>query len=298
MTQKIVINADDLGMSPGANAGILEAYKNGVLTSSSVIVTTQYYREAIENIIYPNPDLGVGLHLSLTAGQSVSNPKGVKLLVDNDGYFKLGFSGILSRFRKSKKHRNEFIKQIELELESQFKKILSDGISIDHVDSERHIHLIPPIFDIVCRLSKMYGVNYIRIIRDPAFNKVGFFKLVGSVVSGGIFKYVILSYFSKYNRKKHISIKSADYFFSILHTGKITRQKLKTAILSAREGVTEIMLHPGMPDLNGMVNLRNKPLEKYLSSPLRLEEMRACIEAKSIINGDILTNYRMLSVYD
>src|SRR5437764_1133299 len=72
MTRQLVINADDLGLAPGVNRGILEAYEAGTLSSASMMVNTGAFDEAVELIAARAPRLGVGLHLNLIAGRPMS----------------------------------------------------------------------------------------------------------------------------------------------------------------------------------------------------------------------------------
>src|SRR5206468_2930594 len=58
----VVVNADDLGLSPGVNRGIIEAHERGIVTSASLMVR---WPAAAEAAAYARsrPQLGVGLHL-------------------------------------------------------------------------------------------------------------------------------------------------------------------------------------------------------------------------------------------
>ncbi|MDP2726767.1 MAG: ChbG/HpnK family deacetylase, partial [Dehalococcoidia bacterium] len=68
----LIINADDLGLSPGVNTGIIEAHRQGVVTSASLMANLPGTAEAAV-MARENPELGVGLHLNLTSGQQLTN---------------------------------------------------------------------------------------------------------------------------------------------------------------------------------------------------------------------------------
>lgn len=295
--KKVIFNADDLGMSAGANGGILKAHKEGILTSASIIVTTPYYRDALENVVKKNPGLGIGLHLSLTTGRAIASLEKVFLLVNREGYLKWSFTSLFFSLRKFNNNYSRLIQQIEVELEAQFCKVIDDGINIDHVNSERHVHLIPPIFDIVIRLAHKYGVQYVRLIHEYIPPKSLWNYRLTPLINGGLIKYLLLSQLSRYNEKNmNNKIRKADYFFSILFTGRIDSCLLKKALHLLPNGITEINVHPGIPNLNSTLDIQNPSLRKYLNAPSRLYELEACIEAKYYLPKDIwLTNFKELS---
>ena len=85
--RRLIINADDFGLAPGVNAGVLEAVAAGVVTSLSVMVNTPAYAEGMRALAGLSRPPSVGLHLNLTAGSPVSPPAGVPSLVGAAGRF-------------------------------------------------------------------------------------------------------------------------------------------------------------------------------------------------------------------
>ena len=93
----LVVNADDLGVSRGANLGTVRAHREGIVTSASLAVTTPFYEHAVETCVRACPDLGIGLHFTLTSGRPVSPPERVPLLIDRAGFFCWRFLPLLAR---------------------------------------------------------------------------------------------------------------------------------------------------------------------------------------------------------
>ena len=91
MVNAIVVNADDLGVSRGATLGIVQAHLEGVVTSASLAPSGADYQYAVKTVRRDCPNLGIGLHFTLSAGKPVSSPTDVPLLVDERGYFKWEF---------------------------------------------------------------------------------------------------------------------------------------------------------------------------------------------------------------
>ena len=83
---KVVFNADDFGYSKAVNYGIIEAFKSGVVRSTSILVTTPYFDHAV-NLYneYKDLGLGVGIHLNLMMGKPLCD--GLDTLVDANGNF-------------------------------------------------------------------------------------------------------------------------------------------------------------------------------------------------------------------
>ena len=77
----VIINADDFGLSPGVNRGILEAFENGVLTSTTLLANLDHFDEAVQ-LAREHPELPVGVHLSLLWGPPISPPGSVRSLVE------------------------------------------------------------------------------------------------------------------------------------------------------------------------------------------------------------------------
>src|SRR5918999_6510924 len=84
--RQLVVNADDFGISRGVNRGIVEAHRSGLVTSASLMANLPSAEDALTRAAIC-PDLGLGLHLTLTAGRPLLPPAAVPTLVDPDGQF-------------------------------------------------------------------------------------------------------------------------------------------------------------------------------------------------------------------
>lgn len=152
--------------------GIIEAYRNGVVTSTTLMTNMPEVDHALE-LIQNNPGIGVGIHLVLTAGKPLS--KNVPSLVDENGRFRK-LSDELS-YIKSEEVEKEFAAQIE--------KFYSFGITPTHIDSHHHVHMYNNIYPIVERLAKkhklpirkidMLGSDSHRTIKTTKFFSYNFY---------------------------------------------------------------------------------------------------------------------------
>jgi predicted glycoside hydrolase/deacetylase ChbG (UPF0249 family) len=292
MTNAIVVNADDLGVSRGATLGVVKAHLEGVVTSASLSPTGVDYQHATEVVLRDCPQLGIGLHFTLSAGKPVSLPTEVPLLVDDRGYFKWEFVPLF-RTLGWKKH-GALLEQIEIELESQIQQLKKDGIQPDHIDSERHVHLIPGIFDKVVVAAKRHGISFVRAGRDFSMRLVGPAHLGPAVLRGGLLKFALLQGLTGLDRRMNTNLNSCDNFASYVFTGRLDLV-LEKILQNPPEGVTEIMVHPGVPKESEGVYLANPGLEHYLKLEDRRLELEACVQARQFAEGLNLCSFATLA---
>lgn len=118
---KVIVNGDDFGYSVGQNLGILECFKNGIMTSTSLMTNMPGFEHAIK-LMRENDDLNVGIHLVMTVGSPLS--EGLKTIVNKDGIFDRDISKI----------ENGDINEIRKEYRAQINKFLSTGFTPTHID--------------------------------------------------------------------------------------------------------------------------------------------------------------------
>lgn len=169
---KVIINADDFGISSKVNGAIYRSALNGFITSSTIIPVSAQFDEAIEMTKDLN-NISFGIHLTFTDNfRSVL--KKPEIFKENDilklksiNFFKLN---ILI---------NEFSKQIE--------KILNRGIILSHIDTHHHIHLFPLVLIAVIKVAKKYNIRKIRtekiLDRNMNFIKLGYRHLHHRIVN-------------------------------------------------------------------------------------------------------------------
>jgi len=287
-----VINADDLGVSHGATLGIVRAHLDGVVTSASLAPTGADYPHAVEITQRNCPELGIGLHFTLSAGKPISDPSDVPLLIDQKGNFRWEFISLLRTLRLQRS--GDLLAQIEIELEAQLQKLLADGVIPDHINSERHVHLIPGIFDKVILAAKRHGIPFVRGGKDISFGLVGIEHIKPVILKGGILKFMLLQGLTQLNKDKFRQVRFCNNFASYIFTGRL--DLILTKILEREpEGITEIMVHPGIPEESMNVNLGNPGLEHYLTLEDRRRELNACIEARSLKKQFDFCSYRALA---
>lgn len=146
---KLIFNADDLGLTKGVTNGIIKAHREGVLTSTTMMVNMPYIN-LCKKAADENPKLGIGIHLVLTAGKPLV--KNLKSIVDENG----DFYNYKVMYEKSKPINAE---EVYIEWKAQIDKFISImGKKPSHIDSHHHIHLMWPGNIIIERLVNEYDI--------------------------------------------------------------------------------------------------------------------------------------------
>ena len=235
--KKLIVTADDFGLTHSINEGILMAVREGIVTNINLIATGDAANEAISIIKYDKiPEIGV--HLALTETRPVTSLRLIASLVDESGAFpgtRIGF------LRKLFSGRID-IEHVKIELKSQIDKAAHSGARITNLSSHEHLHMIPEIFKVVTDLAKEYGVNYIRVLKKEA--------IIPPFSLKKIFRSAVVKYFHPGMEKllKRSALSAADHFLGFLDSGAIGEDVLLRMLQGVNEGVTELVMHPGFLD--------------------------------------------------
>lgn len=239
--KKLIINADDFGLTCGVNKGIIEGYQAKVITSVSIFPNMPGYEDAIR-LLNQNPNLSVGVHLNITCGSPISSKEKIHTLINKEGYF-LKLPQLIKRLLLNQIDLN----QIKLEFKTQIGKIISDGILPAHIDSHQYIHVYPDVFKIVIDLSKKYNIPKVRYPYEKF--KVRFIKQFFSKQN---LTRTLLCILLKLYTSRQVLIKNdiivPDNFLGIMMDTKYPLLTFENMLRSVKEGANEIVCHPGYVD--------------------------------------------------
>lgn len=241
--KKLIVNADDFGLSAGANRAVIRAYREGVLTSTSLMVAGRGFDEAV-SLAKENPGLQVGLHLTLLQGTSVLPPEELPGLVDREGNFSDDpvLTGMRFFFRRSLR------RELYREIEAQILRFRETGLPLSHIDGHLNIHMHPTVFAILAELMPKYGITSFRLTRedlarDPANDGV---RRFGRWLDAFIFGRLAENCRPVLARQ---GIFHADEVKGLLNSGRMTEQYFLQVLDCLGEGCTEVYFHPGcLPD--------------------------------------------------
>lgn len=236
MSPRLVVNADDFGLTIEVNQGIVEAWRDGIVTSASIMACGDAFEHAVR-VAGECPALDVGVHLTLVEEKPVSPPRSVPSLLGPDGGF-FPHVTVLARRHLAGRVRREEVRD---ELRRQIERVLGAGLRISHLDSHQHVHVLPGLGTIVRDLAREFGVERIR---HPHERLRGY--MLRDRVPGRLAAMLALNLACASARPN--GLRTADQFAGSFFAGRLNRRNLFTVIdhLSG-PGTCELMCHPGRP---------------------------------------------------
>lgn len=241
--RRLIINADDFGLSSGVNRAVEQAWQEGILTQTSLMPGGAAFDEAVE-IAHRNPGLQIGLHLTLVQGRPVLEPEEIPDLVGTDGCFpnnpvqvgmKLFFDPTIRM-------------QLRNEIEAQIQKIKATGIPLSHIDGHLNIQMHPTVFSVLAGLMARYGITSFRTTKERLFQNL---RLDRSRMLGKSVERVIFGALAGHAESmvRHQEITTAVEVKGVLNSGQMTEAYLLSTLENLQEGTSEIYFHPGcLPD--------------------------------------------------
>jgi chitin disaccharide deacetylase len=268
----VILEADDLGLLYAFNEGIRRAYQAGELTSTCVRANGYAYEHAIGEVLAECPRLGVGIHLCLNEGPSVGPLDRVPLLLSSNGLLRTGFRWLMKLAQTP-----EGREQIERELRAQIEKVLGHVGHVDHLNSHRHVHMIPEIFRITCRLASEYGIPCVRLVRELPHAAGGLRTRYQPLINSNYIKHVLLNWFARENESAILEsgVATTDYFVGVNYTAHMTVQTIKAGLRAVPYGSVEVLLHPATgPDPRDL-KYPAEYIRRYVAAPQREVEAQA-----------------------
>ena len=269
MTLQKIFNADDFGISKGVNAAIVKAHREGILNSASLMINQKYAAEAVK-LAKEMPELEMGLHVNLTNEYPAASAQEIPLLVDGQGKLKNGFVILLllSFFKPC-----QLRLQVEIEMRAQIAKYLTTGLPLQHLDSHRHVHMIPQIFKTMRKLQKEFEVPRIRVMNENIFNTLKYNHNKSWLFDGALIKYVLLRFLCWWN-----GYKNDVYFYTLMYTCKIAKEQFSGVKIPQGYKAVEIMIHPGMPEIDKQYP--EDVWDENILSPYRTVELETLLDKK------------------
>lgn len=237
---RVIINADDFGMSEEVNEAVIRAYKEGVLTSTSLMVTGAAFEQAVK-LAKENPGLAVGIHLVTVAGKSLLSHSEIPALVDREGNFSNNPTAAGLKYYFSPRARRELRK----ELAAQLEKFHSTGLPLSHLDGHLHLHVHPVIFKAALDLGAKYGARRMRVPAEEwqlalAFDRANRLqKTIHTLLFGGLARYM-----KKKLRERGYTFPERVY--GDLQSGRMSERYFLYALDNLTAETSEIYFHPAV----------------------------------------------------
>ena len=244
MAPRLIINADDFGLTQGINRAIAELHHAGVLTSATLMATGPAFDDAVV-IARANPTLGVGCHVVLTDGIPVSPPDTIPTLLGPDGRT---FRPSLLDFVQALLRGAIREEDIEREALAQIQKLQNAGIKPTHLDTHKHTHLFPAISRPLLRIAHRCAIPAIRNPFEPAWSS----RLSPNALRRRI-QFHVLSLLGKKSFlalpqfiQSHVLTTNGT--IGVSATGRLDTESLHKLLHTMPEGTWELVCHPGYND--------------------------------------------------
>ena len=229
----MIVNADDFGFSAGVTEGILLAHREGIVTSTTLAVNMPAAAEATR-MLADAPRLGVGVHLNVTQGPTLS--RGGRALAGADGLMNRTPGQLL----RAVVLRPGLLGAIEAECDAQIRRALEWGIRPTHLDSHQHVHGLWPVFVRVACLARRHHVPFVRWYREELVGP-GWPDAPRTQRRTSRFLNVFGAGFSRLAP----GLRGTCGTWGVAHTGRITVAWFRRVARAIGPGAWEIMTHPG-----------------------------------------------------
>ncbi|MEW6130899.1 MAG: ChbG/HpnK family deacetylase [Acidobacteriota bacterium] len=278
--KRLIVNADDFGFTRGTNAGIVRAFKNGILTSTTLMANGAAFQEAVD-LAQAHPMLGVGCHLTAVGGKAVSSESAS--LADTEGNLPRTLTDLVIKLARRQVNPLD----IEREFAAQVERLVSTGIRPTHLDTHKHTAMHPTVSEAMARVATEFGI---RIVRFPFENpRVSVKTALTRNRRKLVFKQGALSLMTRpaarqfKNVLRRFNLQTPDYFCGVTLTGLLDSEALCQIINSLNEGVTELMCHPAIYDAElEVAHTRLKRERQQEFEALTDATVKHCLEANRI----------------
>ena len=285
--RRLIVNADDFGLTPGVNRAIVEAHAQGMVTSATLMANAAGFEDAVR-LAKSCPELSVGCHVVLVDGTPVSSPSQIPTLTGGAdcGRFERRLSSFAMRAVGGSLNPAE----VETEVAAQIRKLQAGGIQPSHVDTHKHSHVFHQVLRPVLRAAKACGV---RAIRNP-FGRVAFSAVLGRPKLWKRYGELMLLNPLARNFLRSVQgegMRTPDGSVGIAATGALDERLFRQILETLPDGTWEFVSHPGYNDADlGNVQTRLRQSRETELHLLTSPAIRETLER----NGIELISYRDL----
>ena len=244
MPARLILNADDFGLTPGINRAVAELHRAGVVTSVSLMATAPAFADAAA-LARQAPGLGVGCHLNFVEGYPAAHPESIPTLLGADAKT---FRPSILDFTQAVLRGTVRAADIARETQAQIQCIQRAGLDVTHIDTHKHVHVFPAIARTIAHIAVRCGVHGIRNPFEPRWS--------AAIAEASWPRRAALGWMRRFEPAFQAlpelgsgALITPDGTLGIAVTGLQTADKLR-ALLAAipDDGLYELCCHPGHQD--------------------------------------------------
>lgn len=274
--KRLIVCADDFGLHTAVNEAVESAHRDGILTCASLMVGAPAAEDAVARA-RRLPSLGVGLHLVLVEGRPVAPLGSIRDLVGESGDFdnrmvRAGFRFFfLPRVRR----------QLAREIRAQFEAFRATGLTLDHVNAHKHMHLHPTVAGLILAIGREYGMTAMRVPSEPSvpLRRAGALRSIAERVGSRLLT-LWVALLRRRLRRGGITVN--DHLFGLAWSGAMTEARFLSLLPYLPDGVSEVYFHPA--------SRPSRALARTMPDYRHVEELAALLSApvrRSIVAGGI-----------
>jgi hopanoid biosynthesis associated protein HpnK len=282
--RRLIINADDFGLTEGVSRAVMELHEKRVLTSATLMARAAATEDAIE-LALKTPQLGVGCHIVLVDGEPVLPADEIPSLTDRQtgryhpkpGAFLRQL--LLGRIRVS---------EVEAEAAAQIALLQGRGLALTHVDTHKHLHMFPSVLRPVLRAARAAGIRAVRNPFEPVWSRRA--TPAASLLRRMEVSFLRLLEPAFRRMVAEEGFATTDGAVGVLATGSLDEETLHSLLRQIPAGTWELVTHPGYND---------DDLAKARTRLMQSREMeRQALLAVAKIEGLMLINFSQVAARD
>jgi predicted glycoside hydrolase/deacetylase ChbG (UPF0249 family) len=255
--RRLIVNADDFGMTPGVNRGIAEAQQRGIVTSATLMASSRAFDEAAalaRSLTSSNARFSVGCHVVLLDGEPTLPADRISSLLQpgeqNGSHFRVKLNDFVVASFRGKLQSEE----IEAEATAQFQRLQAAGVEPSHFDTHKHAHMFPAVLRPLLRAARARNVP---AVRNP-FGQVWPLPLGDVLRHRQVWKRfaqlnVLRNFAARFRHEVEVhGLRTTDGSVAVLITGILDLKLFNKIVDNIPEGTWEFVCHPGYndPDLD------------------------------------------------
>jgi hopanoid biosynthesis associated protein HpnK len=251
--RRLIINADDFGLTRGVNRAVMELHSKDALTSATLMARAAATEEAIEEAL-KTPSLRVGCHVVLLDGQPVLSPRDLPTLADeNTGRF----HSTLATYLRLELTGRIRAAEVEAEAATQIAVLQRRGLRLTHIDTHKHTHVIPGVLRSLLRAARAAGITSVRNPFEPAWSLRATFA---APVLRRMEVWLLRKLEPVFRRiVAEEGFTTTDGAVGVLATGTLDEASIRSLLANMPPGTWELITHPGYNDAElGQVQTRLK----------------------------------------
>ena len=257
---RLIINADDFGLSEGINRGIMEAFAAGVLKSTSIMVGMPAFPDAVRRAGVAGEALGIGLHFTLSAGRPLT--RAPSLVTPETGDF-LRLPALIRRALLGRVNP----RQVADECAAQVARAREARLELTHLDGHHHVHILPGIREAVRRVVGAERIPAVRRPRERLFGVPAWRRRLPE-------RLLIRALANDMNPERWRVRMTSHFVGSTLLGASHLEARLLRVLDRLPKGTTELMVHPGyvpgvLPGADPYTTQREIELRALTSSAVR-----------------------------